>query len=147
MHVKITNGVPEKYTIGQLRRDNPQVSFPKTIPDEILADYDVYPLKQIDRPQVDHTKNVDEGVPIQIDGTWTQVWDITDATSEQVAERTDERAQSVRSERNQKLANCDWTQLSDAPVDATVWASYRQELRDISSQPGFPWEITWPVEP
>lgn len=147
MYIKLTNGVPEKYTIGQLRRDNPQVSFPKIIPDAILADYDVYPLVQVDRPQVDHTKNVLESTPVQIDDAWNQAWDITDATPEQVAERTNERARSVRQERNQFLSNCDWTQLPDAPVNSAAWATYRQSLRDISSQPGFPWEITWPVEP
>jgi len=53
----------------------------------------------------------------------------------------------VRSERNQRLAACDWTQLSDAPVDATAWAAYRQELRDVTGQEGFPWAVVWPATP
>jgi hypothetical protein len=48
--------------------------------------------------------------------------------------------------RNQKLSNCDWTQLADAPVDALKWAVYRQELRDITTQLD-PFNITWPQEP
>lgn len=52
----------------------------------------------------------------------------------------------IRSIRNKLLAACDWTQLPDAPVDAAVWAVYRQELRDITKQPD-PSNITWPVEP
>ena len=56
-------------------------------------------------------------------------------------------ASQMRSQRNQKLAECDWTQLSDAPVDKTAWATYRQALRDITSQEGFPWTITWPEAP
>lgn len=52
----------------------------------------------------------------------------------------------VRTERNHRLMMCDWTQLSDAPVDATAWAAYRQELRDITNQPD-PFNITWPQEP
>jgi len=52
----------------------------------------------------------------------------------------------VRSERNAKLAACDWTQLSDAPVDAGAWASYRQALRDITQQAD-PFNITWPTPP
>ena len=57
------------------------------------------------------------------------------------------QAAAVRADRNARLAACDWTQVADAPVDKAVWATYRQELRDISSQPGFPWEITWPDAP
>lgn len=52
----------------------------------------------------------------------------------------------VRSERNLRLAQCDWTQLSDAPVDAAVWAVYRQALRDITDQPN-PFEVVWPSTP
>lgn len=147
MHIKLTNGQPEKYTIGQLRRDNPQTSFPKSIPDAILADYDVYPVARTPRPITDHTQNVAEGTPVQIDGVWTQVWDITDATPEQIAERTDEQASAVRSQRNRLLSDCDWTQLPDAPVDAAAWAVYRQELRDVTGQAGFPWSVTWPNQP
>lgn len=147
MYIKLTNGVPEKYTIGQLRRDNPQVSFPKSIPDSILADYDVYPLTPTPQPEVDHTQNVAEGTPVQIDGVWTQVWDITEATPEQISERTDEQASAVRRQRNRLLSDCDWTQLPDAPVDGAAWAAYRQTLRDVTAQAGFPWAITWPATP
>jgi hypothetical protein len=53
----------------------------------------------------------------------------------------------VRIERNQALAASDWTQVADAPVDQAAWATYRQELRDITSQETFPNEVTWPVPP
>ena len=53
----------------------------------------------------------------------------------------------VRNSRGQKLADSDWTQVADAPVDKAVWATYRQALRDVTAQSGFPWTITWPVEP
>ena len=54
---------------------------------------------------------------------------------------------SVRSTRNAKLTASDWTQVADAPVDQAAWATYRQALRDIPSQAGFPNEVTWPTEP
>lgn len=63
------------------------------------------------------------------------------------ASKDADQATAVRTERNSRLAACDWTQVADAPVDKAAWATYRQELRDITSQPGFPWEITWPVAP
>jgi hypothetical protein len=58
-----------------------------------------------------------------------------------------EQAKSVRASRDEKLKDCDWTQVADAPVDKAVWATYRQALRDVTTQIGFPWTITWPVAP
>lgn len=58
-----------------------------------------------------------------------------------------EQAARVRDDRNARLAACDWTQLADAPVDSLAWASYRQALRDITAQTGFPWSVEWPEIP
>ena len=58
-----------------------------------------------------------------------------------------EQAANVRRNRNDKLKDCDWTQLADSPVDKAAWATHRQALRDISAQAGFPWTIDWPVAP
>lgn len=63
------------------------------------------------------------------------------------AQKDAEQAKSVREQRNQKLADCDWTQLADSTADKATWATYRQALRDISKQTGFPWTIDWPVAP
>ena len=58
-----------------------------------------------------------------------------------------EQAKSVRTSRGEKLKDSDWTQLADAPVDQAAWAVYRQALRDVTAQEGFPWTIEWPVAP
>lgn len=58
-----------------------------------------------------------------------------------------EKADIARAKRDNLLSNSDWTQVADAPVDQTAWATYRQALRDIPSQVGFPNEIEWPTEP
>lgn len=63
------------------------------------------------------------------------------------AQKDAEQAKSVREQRNQKLADCDWTQLADSTADKSTWDTYRQALRDISKQAGFPWTIDWPVAP
>jgi hypothetical protein len=63
------------------------------------------------------------------------------------AKVADLRSQEKRVERNAKLAASDWTQVADAPVDKAAWATYRQALRDISDQAGFPWTIEWPTQP
>jgi hypothetical protein len=147
MYIKLTNGTPENYSIGQLRHDNPQTSFPKNIPDNVLAEWGVYPLLKTEKPVDDYTKNVAEGTPAQQEGQWVQVWTVTDATAEEVAERTASQATEIRTQRTQLLSKCDWTQLSDAPVDKAAWAAYRQSLRDITDQSGFPWNVNWPTQP
>ena len=146
MYIKLTNGQPEIYSIGQLRRDNPNVSFPKNISDSLLAGYDVYPLTPTDRPDTDYTKNVAEGTATLVDGAWTQVWEITDATPEESSQRLEDQWANIRIQRNSLLADCDWTQLPDAPVDASVWTTYRQALRDITLQED-PFNIIWPDQP
>ena len=72
-------------------------------------------------------------------------WDAMEA--EWAAGANDRAAAEIRTERDAKLTESDWTQVADAPVDKAAWATYRQALRDIPSQAGFPNEVTWPVEP
>lgn len=72
-------------------------------------------------------------------------WDAMEA--EYAAGANDRAAAEIRKERDAKLTESDWTQVADAPVDKTTWVTYRQALRDIPSQAGFPNEVTWPVEP
>lgn len=100
----------------------------------------------------------------QVDGKWYTKYILgpvfTDTTAEDgtvttaaqheaayKAAKDAEQAKSVRDTRNQKLKDSDWTQVADAPVDKAAWATYRQELRDITSQAGFPWNIQWPDTP
>lgn len=56
-------------------------------------------------------------------------------------------AERVRGRRDNRLAASDWTQVPDAPVDQAAWQVYRQALRDITEQEGFPLNITWPQPP
>ena len=58
-----------------------------------------------------------------------------------------EQAANVRNSRTQMLKDCDWTQISDSTADKATWATYRQALRDVTAQAGFPWTIDWPVAP
>ena len=78
---------------------------------------------------------------------------VTTAADNEAAYRTridDEAAAGIRSERDQKLTACDWTILPDSPLsdDAkTEWQTYRQALRDMPADSGFPHSVTWPTEP
>ena len=53
----------------------------------------------------------------------------------------------IRDKRNTLLQQSDWTQVADAPVDQAAWATYRQALRDVTTQEGFPEAVVWPVAP
>jgi len=58
-----------------------------------------------------------------------------------------EQAKAVRQQRGDLLTKSDWTQIADSTADKATWATYRQVLRDITSQAGFPWTIDWPAQP
>lgn len=89
MHALIVDGTVAKYpyTIGNLRRDNPDTSFPKRPTDELLQSWNMEPVQKVDRPDVVYTKNVTEGTPVFQAGQWTQVWIVTDASAEEIVER------------------------------------------------------------
>ncbi len=73
-------------------------------------------------------------------------WDAMEAAY--AASADTRKAVEVRTERNTKLAATDWTQASDVPqAIKDSYAPYRQALRDVPSQSGFPWTITWPTQP
>jgi hypothetical protein len=59
----------------------------------------------------------------------------------------EELAKQVRTERDRLLSASDWTQVADAPVDQAAWAEYRQALRDVPEQEGFPENVVWPTKP
>lgn len=89
----------------------------------------------------------------QIDGKWYTKYilgPIFTDVEEEAAYKTAkdaEQAASVRTSRNDLLTKCDWTQIADSTADKPVWATYRQALRDVTLQDGFPWNVTWPEQP
>jgi hypothetical protein len=89
----------------------------------------------------------------EIDGKWYTKYILgpvfTDPKeeAEYKARKDEEQTKSIRDQRNQFLSECDWTQLADAPVDKSAWATYRQQLRDITQSEQFPWSVTWPTKP
>lgn len=146
MFARIDEGCCTAYPVD-LRAEHPHTSFPWDWAGGVIEGVEYARVRPVDVPQVPHTQNFIEGLPALIDGVWTQTWLVTEATPEQIADRLDEKGRMVRAGRNARLAACDWTQLPDAPVDALVWATYRQALRDVSAQLGFPWVVEWPSTP
>jgi len=151
--VKITSGSVDTYpySVGQLRRDNSNTSFPKQIPSEMLESYGVYTVVYTDMPSIDdRTQKVEqEATPSLVAGAWTVGWTTSSKTAEETQAWDDSVALSNRGQRDNLLMQSDWTQVADAPVDATAWATYRQALRDITSHANFPNlnEADWPVKP
>jgi hypothetical protein len=97
----------------------------------------------------------------QIDGKWYTKYVLgpvfTDGETTAVeqeaaykAQKDAEQAKSVRTTRDTKLADCDWRVIKAAETATTLdaaWATYRQALRDVTAQSGFPWTIAWPDAP
>lgn len=74
--------------------------------------------------------------------------EVADKTEEELAADVAIEAASVRAKRDQLLKESDWTQVADVPFTTEVkasWADYRQALRDITTQEGFPAEVIWPT--
>ena len=77
------------------------------------------------------------------DGSWTA----TPRTVDDLAARLAQQAAAVRASRTQMLKDSDWTQIADSTADKPAWAAYRQALRDVPAQAGFPQSVTWPEQP
>lgn len=141
--LKLVDGMPVKYSLRQLREDNPGVSFPGEKSANFLgalSRFNVFPYIIADHPSVDYdTEVVTEGEFRQVNGAWVL---------EMVVQRLPEEEASdhVRAKRNDLLDASDWRFLSDQSPSAE-WAQYRQALRDVPLQPGFPYNVTWPEEP
>lgn len=134
-------------SINQWRVEHPSVSLPERPTKKQLKEFGIVEVKFSIPPNKQYIFNYEETVELNDDGLWQQAWIITDASEEEIYSRTTEQSVKTRQLRNEKLAECDWTQLPDAPVDTAAWATYRQQLRDVTAQTGFPWEVFWPIAP
>jgi len=98
----------------------------------------------------DRTQKVEQNsAPHEENGEWFIGWTVSNKTSDEVQDYDDRAAASGRARRDDLLAQSDWTQVADAPVDATLWATYRQALRDITDHVNFPYldDADWPTKP
>ena len=147
-------------TISQFKASYPNTSFPKVITSDILDSYGYDPVLNGAAATVTapYGVSVRDGVE-EINGQWFTRFvagpvftDNDDATAaeQETAYRARidaEVAEAVRSDRNKRLADTDWTQLADSTANATAWGTYRQALRDLPTTDGFPHNVTWPTEP
>lgn len=89
MYIKLPSTYP--YSAAQLRADNPQTSFPSEIPNERLAEWNVFPVVSSVKPEDSPVTDVTEVLPALVDGTWTQSWEIVNLTDEQIAQKAGEK--------------------------------------------------------
>ena len=136
-------------TMSWIKSQHPNVSFPRNLSDiNDLASFNIVEVIGTDQPTYnDDTQYLQELSPELVDGQWRQRWNIVSFSDDVIAKNAAMKGQNMRGIRNELLAQCDWTQLADSPVDKTAWATYRQSLRDLPTQTGFPDDITWPTKP
>mgnify|MGYP000750535390 FL=1 len=143
---KIENGAVAK--VADYREMFPNVSFPPNGPDaDFLAAngcMGVTVWKAHDKTQ----KLVPAAPYIEGSTVYTVV--VQAKTPEEVAADTASEAANVRAQRDRLLAACDWRVIKALEAGqglASDWAAYRQALRDVPTQAGFPWTIDWPHDP
>lgn len=154
----------EILTQGQIRKLNPNVSLPKVWNSNVYDTLGIDPVFETPKPDTtgDYKVVVRDGAEQDANNNWVQKWVerdmFSDTTEDGVtttkaeheaayqAKLDTEAAARVRSERDQKLKDTDWMGMSDVTM-STEWATYRQALRDVPAQEGFPHTVTWPEEP
>jgi len=149
---------------GEIRKLNSNMSLPKVWNDNVHDALGIDPVFETPKPEAsgDYKTVVRNGVEQDANNNWVEAWieqdmfedttvdGVTTTKAEHEAayqaQLDSDAAASMRDERDRKLAATDWMGLSDVTMSAE-WATYRQSLRDISAQEGFPHSVTWPTEP
>jgi len=132
---------------AEFRALHPNTSMPQQLSEELLNEFGADVV--LEGPQASPTRYQTayaNGVE-QLDGKWYTKYSVAEMDAEAITAKDVEQAKSMRDQRGEKLKDSDWTQVADAPVDKAAWATYRQALRNVPAQAGFPWTITWPDAP
>jgi hypothetical protein len=114
-----------------------------TLTDEERATHGWYPCVEVNAQYDAVTQIRSPAEFVLADNVVTATYTVWDKPESQVY---NEAAAAVRGERGQLIAETDWMALSDSTM-AAEWATYRQALRDITNQEGFPYAVEWPTKP
>ena len=134
------------YSVGLLRKENPNTSFPKQVSAEDMASFNVYPVTEVTPTVSDTQKLVKVWTPTLVGGDWVLAHEAVDLTSEDIAEATAVLAANAREKRDALLAATDFYALSDVVMTSDM-TTYRSDLRAVPDQENFPSAITWPTAP
>ena len=133
---------------GEFRALHQNTSFPQQIDEATLNAFGADVVFEGAQAQPTRYQTAfRDGVTQDDQGRWFTKYSVADMDDEAKAALDAQQAASQRTSRDEKLKASDWTQVADSPVDKDLWAIYRQELRDVPSQTGFPWDIVWPTAP
>jgi hypothetical protein len=151
MYLKVSgSNITYPYSVQQLKLDNTNISFPTSISDSLLETFGVYKVQlRSSGYDDDYTKDVLEVTPTLSGSVYVQTYEISDADETTINTRKEIKWSEIREQRNQLLSECDWTQFQDSPITGsklTEWQTYRQELRNITTQEN-PYNIVWPTKP
>ena len=150
MYAKVNGDflVKYPYSYNDLILEYPNVSLEDTITRRIMFEYNIAEVEP-SFPERDYRFDYVESDPVKVNGKWIQSWDAIPASQDVIDSRIAHEWEKIRKERNLRLLETDWTQVSDAPLSSeqrTAWASYRQELRDLTTQEN-PFDIVFPQVP
>ena len=149
IHAENSIVIEYPYSIDKMRSDNPQTSFPIEMSAEELAEWGVFAVEEQDPPAFsEQTESIELQPPALVNGVWVQSWLVVAASADEIERRTTNRAALVRKQRNEYLANTDYTQLNDYQGNTLFLEQVRQirqKLRDLPLQTGFPWDVVWPM--
>lgn len=138
------------YSLRRLKQDNPTVSFPIHVADELLESHGVFRVEFEECGEFDIATHSSLGAssPVLKEGNWVIEFSIIEKTQGEKDEYIAEQSAFHRLKRNELLSNSDWTQLLDANLtesEKQSWVTYRQELRDLTDRAEFPLSISWPT--
>lgn len=153
MLIQLVGGIPSGSPVveSNFRQLFPHISFPSPLTPASLdgTNFGLYEYSPV--PSVKRYEKVVETTPQQdVQGVWRQHWDVVDMDEQERIEADKEKSNEVYAQRNYLLLTSDWTQLNDSPLDShtkLLWAEYREQLRAVPQQPGFPWDVIWPIKP
>ena len=146
--IKATGSTVEQYpySIGLLRKENPNTSFPKQVSASDMASFNVYPVTEVTPTVADTQKLVKVWTPTLSGDDWILDHQAVDLTDADIAEATAVLAANAREQRDALLAATDFYALSDV-VMTSAMTTYRSDLRSVPAQSEFPTTITWPTAP
>jgi hypothetical protein len=146
MFAKIQNNTVVEWPIPSIYARFPNTSFPVPLTQADMPNGYVI-VDAAPTPQSGLNQKIIPAAPVQQGDKWVQRWNVVSMTLEEIQEHTEAHSTQVRAERNARIAASDWTQIADAKVDQVAWAKYRQALREVTRQVGFPWSVQWPTQP
>lgn len=154
MFVKLNNNEIEKYpyTLEMFREENKNNSLPRFLNDLFLAANNVYPVVEDIKPEYDKINEKLEKIepPVFKNEKWTTEWNIVQKSQEEIDYEYNQLATAARQERDMLLSKSDWVTAKSFETSTPIpeeWITYRQSLRDITSQVTFPYTINWPTSP